>query len=70
MNSDTRFRTLQLLKLRNGDDDEQSTPAPPEDQIEGSKTNPKGSAEGDSDVDIEFSNVYSSVICCVFIFST
>ena len=33
----------------------QSTPAPPEDQIEGSKTNPKGSAEGDSDVDIEFS---------------
>ena len=55
MNSDTRYRTLQLLKLRNGDDEEQSTPAPPEDQIEGSKTNPKGSAEGDSDVDIEFS---------------
>ncbi len=55
MNSDTRYRTLQLLKLRNGDDEEQSTPAPPEDQIEGSKTNPKGSAEGDSDEEIEFS---------------
>ena len=40
MNSDTRYRTLQLLKLRNGDD-EQSTPAPPEDQIEGSKLIPK-----------------------------
>ena len=61
MNSDTRYRTLQLLKLRNGDDDEQSTPAPPEDQIEGSKTNPKGSAEGDSDEEIEFSEQKSSI---------
>ena len=59
MNSDTRYRTLQLLKLRNGDDEERSTPAPPEDQIEGSKTNPKGSAEGDSDEEIEFS--YQSI---------
>ena len=30
--------------MRNGDD--ASTPAPPEDQIEGSKKNPKGSAGG------------------------
>ena len=52
MSSEARSRLLYLLK-RN--DDEQSTPAPKEDQIEGSKTNPKGSAGGDSDEDIEFS---------------
>ena len=40
--------------MRNGDD--ASTPAPPEDQIEGSKKNPKGSASGDSDEDIKFLN--------------
>ena len=53
MSSEARSRLLYLLK-RN--DDEQSTPAPKEDQIEGSKTNPKGSAGGDSDEDIEFSD--------------
>ena len=42
-----------LYLMRNGDD--ASTPAPPEDQIEGSKKNPKGSAGGDSDEDIKFS---------------
>ena len=52
MSSEARSRLLYLLK-RN--DDEQSTPAPKEDQIEGSKKNPKGSAGGDSDEDIEFS---------------
>tara|TARA_A100001035_G_scaffold280344_1_gene285675 strand:+ start:1644 stop:2093 length:450 start_codon:yes stop_codon:yes gene_type:complete len=52
VSSEARSRLLYLLK-RN--DDEQSTPAPKEDQIEGSKTNPKGSAGGDSDEDIEFS---------------
>jgi len=53
VSSEARSRLLYLLK-RN--DDEQSTPAPKEDQIEGSKTNPKGSAGGDSDEDIEFSD--------------
>ena len=51
MTSEARSRFL--LLMRNGDD--ASTPAPPEDQIEGSKKNPKGSAGGDSDEKIEFS---------------
>ena len=54
MSSEYRSRWLYLLSIRNGDD--ASTPAPPEDQIEGSEKNPKGSAGGDSDEDIEFSN--------------
>ena len=53
MSSEYRSRWLYLLSKRNGDD--ASTPAPPEDQIEGSKKNPKGSAGGDSDKDIKFS---------------
>ena len=53
MSSEYRSRWLHLLSIRNGDD--ASTPAPPEDQIEGSEKNPKGSAGGDSDEDIEFS---------------
>ena len=53
MSSEYRLRWLHLLSIRNGDD--ASTPAPPEDQIEGSEKNPKGSAGGDSDEDIEFS---------------
>ena len=53
MSSEYRSRWLYLLSIRN--DDDASTPAPPEDQIEGSKKNPKGSAGGDSDEDIEFS---------------
>ena len=51
MTSEARSRFL--LLMRNGDD--ASTPAPPEDQIEGSKKNPKGSAGGDSDKAIKFS---------------
>ena len=53
MSSEYRLRWLHLLSIRNGDD--ASTPAPPEDQIKGSKKNPKGSAGGDSDEEIEFS---------------
>ena len=54
MSSEARNRSLILWKLRNGDD-EQSTPAPKEDQIEGSKTNPKGSADKESKEKIKFS---------------
>ena len=54
MSSEARNRSLILWKLRNGDD-EQSTPAPKEDQIEGSKTNPKGSADKESKEEIKFS---------------
>ena len=51
---DARARFLYLTR-QTKDDEEQSTPAPPEDQIEGSKKNPKGSAGGDSTDDIKFS---------------
>ena len=67
MSSEYRSRWLYLLSIRN--DDDASTPAPPEDQIEGSEKNPKGSAGGDSDEEIEFSeqtekSIQSGVINC------
>ena len=51
MSSEARSRFLELMRNK----DDASTPAPPKDQIKGSKKNPKGSAGGDSDEPIKFS---------------